>query len=137
MRYVIYENNGKIKWAATGAKPELFCLNGESYLTSEANVSDKTHYVDLTCGSPILKQKPEMPVVANKTTIKADETDTVIFSNILNGTVCTHDSETYTITDGVLEFTATHDGEYNFTFTLFPYIPKTITITASEAETAK
>lgn len=112
-------------------------MNPDGDFQTLAGYIEGENYVDLTCSPPILKQKPEMPVVANKTKIKADETDAVIFSNIPDGTVCTHDSETYTITDGVLEFTATHDGEYNFTFTLFPYIPKTIIITASEAETAK
>lgn len=92
----------------------------------------KNMYVDLTMNPPAIKTRPTSPVVVNKTTIKADGSDTAIFSNIPNGTVCTHDGETYTVTDGMIEFTTTHDGDYDFVFELFPYITASFTITAEE-----
>lgn len=133
MRTVVYDNSGAIKFVASGAPSENFCLNGESYLTETGtSVMPKTHYVDLTVNPPAIKTRPTSPVVVNKTTIKADGSDTAIFSNIPNGTVCTHDGETYTVTDGVIEFTTTHDGDYDFVFELFPYITASFTITAEE-----
>lgn len=92
----------------------------------------KNMYVDLSVNPPAIKTRPTSPVVVNKTTIKADGSDTAIFSNIPNGTVCTHDGETYTVTDGMIEFTTTHDGDYDFVFELFPYITASFTITAEE-----
>lgn len=89
-------------------------------------------YVDLTVNPPAITARPENPVVVNKTTIKADGSDAAIFSNIPNGTVCTHDGEIYTVTDGMIEFTTTHDGDYDFVFELFPYITASFTITAEE-----
>lgn len=91
-------------------------------------------YVDLTVNPPKTTAKRENPVVVNKTTIKADGSDTAIFSNIPSGTVCTHDGETYTVTDGMIEFTTTHDGDYDFVFELFPYITASFIITAEESK---
>lgn len=135
MRYIIFDATGKIKCISSGAPPQNFCLNGEQFLpmdSASASVSSAEQWVDLTVNPPAITPRPTMPTVVNKTSIVANGADTAIFSNIPNNTVCTYDGEDHVVTDGLIEFTADHDGDYTFTFTLFPYLPLTITITATE-----
>lgn len=136
MLFAVYKKNtGEIVYRASGQSSSQFENNELACITTIDNsVKGLTHYVDLTMNPPAIKTRPTNPVVVNKTTIKADGSDAAIFSNIPNGTVCTHDGETYTVTDGMIEFTTTHDGDYDFVFELFPYITASFTITAEESK---
>lgn len=129
---IAYTANGEIQGVFSDSVVEAHENTFLLYVDSIDMQLLKNMYVDLSVNPPAINTRSTIPVVVNKTTIKADDSDTAIFSNIPNGTVCTHDGEIYTVTDGMIEFTTTHDGDYDFVFELFPYITASFTITAEE-----
>lgn len=88
-------------------------------------------YVNIKTG--LLEHRPQFAISVDKTTIVANNTDTAKITGIPANTVCTYEEAEHTITDGEIDFTAEHAGEYILTFSLWPYIDYSTTITATEA----
>lgn len=122
---VVYDNTGKILGCAT--KGAYFHAEGLR-MDHDKFIQPNDYYVDLTTNS--IKQKVEMPLAVSKTTMKADSKDTVYIADIPSGAECFHDDESYVVTDGLIEFTADHDGTYSFRFELFPYLDTKVKIEA-------
>jgi len=96
----------------------------------EANVSIKDNYVDLNADPPEIKSKPTNPAIINKTTIIPNGIDFTTISEIPNNCVLTVDGTSYTVTDGIFEFSASSLGIYTITLELFPYLSKSFGVTA-------
>lgn len=83
-------------------------------------------YVDPA--SLTLLKRPVMPLPSNPIKVKADgQTEIEIFP-IPNGANCLYDGENHTISGNKLTFSAEHTGTYEFTFSLFPWVPATVTV---------
>ena len=126
MQKVIVTNNGEIIGKVSGCVVDV----GDNHTLIPYDQSPEGKYFNYAAQQ--VEERPIFPIVVNKSTIAADSTEEAIISNIPRGTVCTHDGDTYTVDDGLIEFTADHVGDYTFTFELFPYLPMTITVSATE-----
>ncbi len=80
--------------------------NNEGYIND--HYDRKKYYIDITT-SPIAKLKTDFQISINKLSITADNTDTIIISNVPNGTKCVIKSNNYYINKIV------DDGEIIFT----------------------
>jgi capsular polysaccharide biosynthesis protein len=85
---------------------------------------------------PTVTARPTPACTLDKTTITANGTDTATLSSIPIGASVTvtdgNGTTTYTATDSTLEITADDPGAITVTVTpAFPYIPLTVTVTAT------
>ncbi len=130
MAYLIFFDKltGEIQGYGTGP----ITASGASGITvSELIPNQNLQYVDLSIAGLPVTQRPTFPISVDKMSIAADGKDTATISGIPANTVCNYEGTNHTITDGMIEFTADHGGDYILQFTLFPYIPYSLTIRAS------
>lgn len=73
-----------------------------------------------------------IPVFASKLELLSNNADEVVFSGIPDNATCTHDGTVHEVGNNILFFTAEHPGSYKFKFSCFPYLDKTITLTAKD-----
>jgi hypothetical protein len=95
-------------------------LEPESSMLRDGGYPDKnTHYVS---GNTILSRQTITATINSLTIIADSETGTI--SGLPIPCTITIDSDTYTVTDGVFEFTVDTPGTYIIKAECFPYQPK-------------
>ena len=126
-RYIVYDpKTGEI--LKTGICPgndfELQNKDGEKII--EGIADQKEQYIQ----NGEIVNRPQMPITINQTTVHADNTDTIIISNIPTGATMIIEREVYTIDDGVAELTFENPGTYRIMIEKFPYKDVTLEVEA-------
>ena len=126
--YVVVDGiSGEIKYPAYGTSESCFHRDGCLVIKIDKYLDNHTDYFfNLRTGK--IEKRPSFNILLNKPSIKADSTEQAIISNIPRGTTCLYDDQASVVDDSLIEFTAEHPGEYVFEFSMFPYIPTTITV---------
>lgn len=95
----------------------------------EGSYDSSVYYVEVATGT--VEKRPSFAFTVSGTSIPADGKTEIKITNIPTGTVVSYDAKNYTINDGELDFTTTDVGTHVLSFTLFPYVPYSETITAT------
>lgn len=100
-------------------------------------VPSSTHYVtwDTIDGikiNPTVTPRPLMSIVTDRTAIPADGSSVAKITGIPAGATLTLDGDEHTVEDGEVDLTADHVGDYALSFSLFPYVPFSLTITGTQ-----
>ena len=87
----------------------------------EGNGDDTTHYVDIFQTPHKLMEKPIQKITQSATQISADGNDALILSNLPIPCRVIIGNHTYTIQDGLLEWSTLSKGTFSITVIAFPY----------------
>lgn len=90
-------------------------------------VDGNYYYFDLI---NTIRPRPEITAELNKTTMTADNIDSIILASLPIPCTIKVDDTAYTVDDGEFEFTTDTAGAYKITVEVFPYIPKSWEVTA-------
>lgn len=128
MRFYVHDSEGRI--LRTGYCPvDSIPLQAATDETAVEGVADiDTQYVDTRTGE--VKEKPNLPVEVDKTTMAADGIDTVTLANLPESVVLMEYSH-YNIDDGLFEFTVDLPGEYLIKILATNYMPYELLVTAT------
>jgi hypothetical protein len=128
VEFYIYDDTGEI--LRTGNAPvnmvDIQAGDGETAAVGSAN--DLTQYVL----DGVLTDKPEMPIIIDKTSIAANGTDLVTITGVPSGALVQVGSlASGEVMDGELYLSFDEVGEYEVTFSLFPYLDYSVKISAT------
>lgn len=137
MYMLIYDHEGRISSAIHEPIPENYIKEvcekqNLNYLLCEGArppIDLYSHwYIDIS--NKTLQLRIDLPVSISKTTIKADNVDCAVLSNLPIPTTIRLNDEDHLVDDGVFEMSADTIGDYILTISAWPYHDLTITINA-------
>lgn len=100
----------------------------EDFIDAELAVDSDIYYVLLP--TMVITTRPDMVAALSSTNMLANGIDTVTSSNLPIPCTITIDDTTYTVDDGIFEFTTDLAGTYTIKAEAFPYLPKEWEVTA-------
>lgn len=124
-KHVFYDPlTGEIRGYVEGSVVDV----EDHHMIESERMSSDDYYVDII--RKVILPRPIMPIVANKSQIKADSTEEAVISNIPLNSTCYHDGQTIQMDEQIINFTADHPGVYKFLFEKFPYKLTSISVEA-------
>ena len=127
----IYDTvTGRIIGNAQHSGCASFAVPSRNIDETAGTFSGDTHFYSSGSGTCITR--PDILLDMTSTSIKADGVSQCSMNGIPAGALVTTDGlNPQTCDDGVLEFTATHAGQYVIVVSAFPYLDRTVTVTAT------
>jgi hypothetical protein len=135
--HVIYDpSSGRIVGSYHGPEEEADWQRqhwpGMEFLSTDLSAVDPANQMvsEAVGGAAMIRPRPTIPAF-NKTEIAANGTDTARIKRLPFGITVLIDDQPYTLTDDVLEITATMPATYHVVIDVWPYRRYAATITAA------